>query len=271
MNRASHRFNESIAASRRKERSMHLRTASPFIVTAFTVLLAGCGGLGADLGQLRDGRITATGAGLLVSEDGQARLEGVFSAAPGWVCVHADLLGQPGTVLGCAAVPLGESTNIPVSIDMSRLSWTVHLVLHEDAGVPGQLELPEPDLPARSGLGTQVSIKQVLLSDPAWISVTDQLLGPDRTIVVDRVYTPVPALLVIHDVRDQHVLGFASIRSGENFGVPIVLEERGEVVGVIAELHWDIRDPGQLNLTDPASKDTSGEFMKVPFRLSASN
>jgi len=246
---------------------MHPGRIARFLIVAGMLFLGACQLLDSDFAPAPENEIPVTGEGLYVSEDGQATIEAVVSASSGWLCVHADLIGEPGTVLGCAAVPAGESRNVPVSVATAGLTWTLHLALHVDAGSTGVLEFPGPDEMVLSPLGRPVSVEQILLGDPAWITVQDQPLGSNATVIVDRVYAPVSALLVIHDGRDQRVLGFTPVRTGENLSVPVTLEIRGDVQTLIAELHWDTANLGDLNLTDPASKLASREYMQVLFRL----
>jgi len=233
------------------------------------LVLTGCQGVPQDLATLPDNRIPVTGPGLLVSREGLAAIESVISAEPGWACVQADLLGQPGDVLGCAAVPAGERSNVAISLDARRLTSQVHLVLYRDAGTVGELEVPDPDAPVLTTLGRQVSTEVRLLGDPAWIRVADQPLAQDQSVTVDSVYSPVPALLVIHDARDKRVLGYSPVQRGENLSVRVVLEVRGEPHELMAELHWDVNNVGELNLTDPASEYTDGEYVAVPFQLTS--
>jgi hypothetical protein len=231
-------------------------------------LLGACQGLSSDLPQSGDNRIEINGEGLYVSDAGQTAIDTVSSAGPGWLCIRADDGGNPGPVIGCSApLPAGESQNVPVSLDMTQLTWTFYPTLYVDAGRAGVLEVPAPDVPAVSTFGSSISLRETLLSDPSWITVNDQPLTGGDTVVVQRVYAPVTALLVIHDGRDKHVLGFTPLQIGENRDVAVKLEVRGDLNQVFAELHWDGDNIGKLDVFDPASKTRSGDYLMAYFNL----
>jgi len=109
------------------------------------------------------------------------------------------------------------------------------------------------------------------MADPSWISVEDQTLGEGDTVILKRVYAPAPALLVIHDARDEHTLGFTPLQTGENLNVRVALEIRGEVGEVFAELHWDVNANGELNLSDSAATISSGDYLMEYFDVSRGN
>ncbi len=243
---------------------------SPFVIIFFissAAILAACGDLLQGPVTSPDNHIEINDPGLFVSEDGETIINKVVSAQPGWLCVQADLIGQPGRNLGCSAIPAGESQEVPVSLDLSGLTWTLHPSLFMDNGSQGVLEVPDPDVPVQTPLGRPVTTEAVLLADPAWITVSNQALSADNRVTVERVYAPVPALLVIHDRRDEHVLGYKSLQIGENLTVPVTLEIRGEVQDVFAELHWDSNADGELSLSDPAARVRSGELLMVNFSI----
>ena len=241
------------------------------IFTVLTVSLAGCQGLDSGLGEAPDNHISTSASGLLVSQDGAATVETVVASAPAWICIQADDAGKPGVVLGCSRVSAGESRNVQVEVETAGLTPNVHLVMYEDAGAPGEFEIPEPDSPVLTALGRPVSSEQTLLGDPTWIGVQDQPLGAGNTVSVDRVYSPVPALLVIHDGRDARVLGYTPVDPGVSENVVVSLEVRGEIGAIFAELHWDTRGPGELNLSDPAAKLASGEYLMAHFQVTGAN
>jgi len=240
-----------------------------FLILIFTssFLLAACSDLLAGPASSPDNHIEISENGMYVSEQGDTVIPRVVTAQAGWLCVQADLLGQPGRVLGCSAVPAGENLNVPVSLEIPGLTWTLHPALYLDNGTPGAVEVPDPDVPVQTALGRAVTAEGILLADESWITVSDQPLGEGSTVIVQRVYAPVPALLVIHDLRDEHVMGFKALQIGENLAVPVTLEVRGEARDVFAEMHWDIAADGQLSLSDPAAHLTSGEFLMARFAI----
>ncbi|HUI72429.1 MAG TPA: hypothetical protein VL354_18060 [Spirochaetia bacterium] len=71
----------------------------------------------------------------------------VLSNGPGWLVIHADSKGEPGPVIGYAAVPDGLTRNLSVKINVSHATKVLYAMLHTDAGVVGKYEFPGPDVP----------------------------------------------------------------------------------------------------------------------------
>ena len=91
-----------------------------------------------------------------ISNDGTVLIERVVSPVNGWVVIHADSSGAPGTVIGYAQIAAGETLNVPVPVDGSRVTETLWAMLHEDAGEPGVYEFPGPDAPVTDAQGNVV-------------------------------------------------------------------------------------------------------------------
>jgi hypothetical protein len=236
-----------------------------FSITTFGLLVTGCGDLLTGPMVSPDNHIEIGENGIYVNDNGETLLHRVVVAQPSWVCLQADVIGAPGGILGCSAVPQGENQDITVTIDPTDLTWRLHAALYTDAGNPGANEIPDPDVPVLTALGSPVTSEAVLLADPSWITVSNQALVDGDKVIVERAYAPVPSLLVIHDLRDEAVLGYKALQVGENLSVVIKLEVRGQVKDVFAEMHWDINFDGGLNLSDPAAKLSSGEFYMAHF------
>ena len=85
--------------------------------------------------------------GTLVSVDSVVAIEN------GWLVIHADANGKPGSVLGRTAVPAGMTENVIVVLDEPLTdSATLWAMLHVDKGEVGTYEFPDgPDVPATDG------------------------------------------------------------------------------------------------------------------------
>jgi hypothetical protein len=70
------------------------------------------------------------------------------SDGPGWIVIHADDAGQPGEVIGNAALSDGENTDVSVEIDTEMATETLYAMLHIDDGEEGTYEFPDGDPPA---------------------------------------------------------------------------------------------------------------------------
>jgi hypothetical protein len=88
----------------------------------------------------------------------------VTAAAGGWIVIHADNNGQPGAVVGYAAVNAGENDNVQVTItDPTALTPTLWAMLHVDAGTVGTYEFPGADAPVKDSAGANVMVSFKLL------------------------------------------------------------------------------------------------------------
>lgn len=81
--------------------------------------------------------------------DGQVvTVAAVTAAQAGWMVIHADDSGAPGTVLGQTRVSIGESTDVLVGLEEAvEGEVTLWAMLHVDEGEAGIYEFPGPDGP----------------------------------------------------------------------------------------------------------------------------
>jgi hypothetical protein len=79
--------------------------------------------------------------------DNMVTVDMVVSSGPGWIVIHADDNGSPGTVLGHTAVADGENTNVMVELATEGRTDMLWAMLHQDAGTVGTYEFPGDDAP----------------------------------------------------------------------------------------------------------------------------
>ena len=216
-------------------------------------------------------QIDTEGAGLPILPDGSVTIGLVSSSEPGWVCIHSDKDGQLGQIAGCEAVSAGENENFSIKLDLSKLSFRIHVALYVDKGNPGQMEIPDPDELALTATGIPITFPTTLIGELSWISVEDQALGEGNTVTISRVYTPIPALLVIHDRKgDPRVIGWTVLQAGDNLNVVVTLTEQSRTNQPGAMLHWDGGEPGYKNFNvDPPVRAPGGpdDLLVVHFHL----
>jgi hypothetical protein len=97
---------------------------------------------------------TATAADSIVVKDQKiadntVTIESVTAAKAGWIVIHADNNGQPGDVIGHAAVAGGKSSDVKVTVDSSKAAGKLYAMLHIDAGKIGTFEFPGADEPVK--------------------------------------------------------------------------------------------------------------------------
>lgn len=96
-----------------------------------------------------------TGAGNYVitqnqplAEDGEIVVPLVVTDVPTWVVVRAEAEGEPGEIVGMVLVPAGIHRNLSIDVDTSLATTTLYIILHLDAGTPGEFNFPDGvDLP----------------------------------------------------------------------------------------------------------------------------
>jgi hypothetical protein len=84
-------------------------------------------------------------------EGGAVTVAGVASVGPGWIVIHADDAGKPGTVIGSAPVRDGVSRQVRVEIDRAAATRVLYAMLHADLGAAGVYEFPGADGPVMAG------------------------------------------------------------------------------------------------------------------------
>jgi plastocyanin len=84
--------------------------------------------------------------------DGTVVVDEVVSKGSGWVVIHAQADGKPGSILGYSPVADGINAEVTVAIDASGASETLYAMLHTDGGKVGAWEFPNgPDTPVMVG------------------------------------------------------------------------------------------------------------------------
>lgn len=82
----------------------------------------------------------------------------VISAGKGWIVIHADNGGSPGSILGHSPLEHGLNTNIEITISTSGRTPTMYAMLHTDEDEFGQFEFPGgSDVPVKDELGNVIT------------------------------------------------------------------------------------------------------------------
>ena len=87
-----------------------------------------------------------------------------ITGASGFIAIHADLSGKPGPVVGHAAIPAGDSSDVVVTLDKASPTGAYWPMLHLDAGTIGTYEFPGPDVPVKSG--ADIVMKKITVTVP---------------------------------------------------------------------------------------------------------
>lgn len=87
-----------------------------------------------------------------------------ITGSAGFIAIHSDLSGKPGPVVGHAAIPAGDSSNVAVTLDTPSPTGAYWPMLHLDAGTIGTYEFPGPDVPVKSG--ADIVMKKITVTVP---------------------------------------------------------------------------------------------------------
>lgn len=94
----------------------------------------------------------------MIADDGTVQIARAVVSDSAWIVIHADDSGAPGEVIGYAPIAPGETLNVPVAIEGSRVTGTLWAMLHTDAGQPGVYEFPGEDVPVTDAQGNVVVV-----------------------------------------------------------------------------------------------------------------
>lgn len=108
-------------------------------ICAVTALLFGAASLG-----FADANLDVTTQILKVDK---IIITSVESPSAGWVTIHLNDDGSPGTIIGQVAVNPGTNNFLYVTLDTSIIEPRLIAVLRSDRGTAGLLEVPGPDVP----------------------------------------------------------------------------------------------------------------------------
>ncbi len=204
----------------------------------------------------------------------------VVSDVPGWIVIHTQADGGPGPIIGFAPVAAGENSQVVVTIDAAAATETLYAMLHIDAGVTGEYEFPGPDAPAMDAAGNVVTPPFQLLATGVAVensvTVSDQMLGADGTVMIDEVVSNGPGWLVIHIQADGGpgpIIGFAPVKDGLNSAVPVEIDAGMATETLYAMLHIDAGVTGEYEFPGPdaPATDAAGNVVTPPFTLSGVN
>jgi plastocyanin len=192
--------------------------------------------------------------------DGKVIIAEVVSDGPGWLVIHAQADGKPGTILGYSPVVDGANVDVLVEIDVVNATETLYAMLHTDAGELGTWEFPDgPDAPvvvseqvvtpafAITG-GLAVAKESIVPS----VTVADQDIVED-SVTIAEVVSDGPGWLVIHAQADGEpgpILGYSAVVNGANSAVTVALDASSATETLYAMLHTDAGEVGTWEFPD---------------------
>jgi hypothetical protein len=190
------------------------------------------------------------------------RIAQVVYDSAGWVVVQADNSGQPGAVLGHAAVSAGVRPDVAVTLSRDVVNGErLWATLHVDAGTMGTFEFPGVDMPAVAAGGQPARSSFVISLRDNVVEALSQSPGEVTTLIlVERVFARQDAFVVarLADMNGEpgEILGAMLVSAGlhESFELPTERPMR-DGDEIILTLHADSPADGQFTHRANAAQD----------------
>jgi hypothetical protein len=205
--------------------------------------------------------------------NGAITVERVISEGPGWLAIYSDQDGQPGLIIGFAALEDGLNEAIQIDLIESAVTDQLYARLHEDTTPGDEFDFPGNDpvvryaerMPQATAFRTDLG---------AAVLVHDQTLIDDSA-VVSMVVVPVNAWVAVHAAADDgqpaSMLGRTFVPAGINRNVVVPLDPAPENAIAILVLYKDQGEAEEFDAlgVDPLLTNDDNRLIRVPFAISA--
>jgi hypothetical protein len=120
---------------------------------------------------------------------------------------------------------------------------------------------------------TEAMTQDAMMQGADSVAVSDQKLGSDNSLVIDKVVASVDGWIVIHadaNGKPGMVLGHAAVKKGENDKVKVVLDDTKDLGGAVwAMLHIDAGTIGTYEFSGPDApvKDSGANIVMLSFKV----
>jgi hypothetical protein len=202
-------------------------------------------------------------------DDGRLVIDRVETIQPGWLVIYGDDNGRLGDILGYAEIAQGVNQDVMVEVD--PLQSTPHLFaqLHVDEGESGVFESPGPDRPLQVDSETIAAdfMVEILVHVPS-VTVTDQTLSDEGTVVIDSVVSPQKGWITLHaddDGQPGQMLAYLPVESGESSGLIMSFNWRAATPVLHAVLY---EDDGQTDVFEEPDVDAPVQIDGQPVSAS---
>ena len=201
--------------------------------------------------------------------DGSIVVERVISEGPGWLAIYSDQDGQPGLIIGFAALEDGVNEAVRIDLIESAVTLQLYARLHQDTTPGDEFDFPGNDpvvryedrMPQATAFRTDLG---------AAVVVRDQTLADD-SVVVSMVVVPVNAWVAVHAAADDGqpagMLGRTFVPAGINRNVVVSLDPAPENAPVVLVLYEDQGEAEVFDAlgVDPLLTNADNRLIRVPF------
>ena len=203
--------------------------------------------------------------------DGRISIERAISNGPGYVAIYNEIEGEPGFIIGTAALEEGLNENIPVTLLQSAVTTQLFARLHEDTEPGDAFNFPGQDPPVL--FNNRLPNASAFRTDNgAHVFVGDQRLTEDGAVIIDVVISPVPAWAAVYEEADGEpgaLLGQTWVSAGVNRGVVVELDGPPNSGTLYLIMYQDLGAAEEFEApgVDVALRDGENQPIRVPFTL----
>ncbi len=203
--------------------------------------------------------------------DGTISIERAISDGPGYVAVYNEVEGQPGFIIGTAALEDGLNEQIRVTLLNAAITTQLFARLHHDTEPGDAFNFPGQDPPVL--FNNRLPNASAFRTDNgAHVFVGDQRLTDDGAVAIDVVISPVPAWAAVYQDEDGvpgALLGQTWVPAGVNRDVVIELDGRPDAGTLYLVMYQDLGAVEEFEVpgADVELKDGENRSIRVPFTL----
>jgi hypothetical protein len=207
--------------------------------------------------------------------DGRITVERVISNGPGWLVVYQDAEGNPGLIIGAAALADGLNEQVTVTLPPTSVTEQLFIFLHEDTEPGGGFNFPAAD-PQITYQGRIPNPFTFRTNPGSYVVTRDQALGGEgeTAVVLPYVVADTPVWAVIYTDDDGElgdIVGQTWLPPGITRNVSVSLDPDRLTDTLHAVLHLD---SGALEEFEPAGPDVplqrNRALIRAPFTISRS-
>lgn len=206
--------------------------------------------------------------------DGKFVVERVYSHGPGWLVVYFDNEGQPGLIIGSAALVDGVNEKVEVEIVDTAVTNILHLRLHEDSEPGDGFDFPRVDPPIVYD-GRQVRPYTFNVDPGNYLIVQDQLAvstAETMQVTIPTAVVNLPGWLVIQaddNGLPGDILGYTQLNEGLSQDIAVEIPNDLATDVLYAVLHLDADEIGTFEYPDgnDVPLQRNRRILQMPFRL----
>lgn len=203
--------------------------------------------------------------------DNTISIERVISNGPGYVVIYNEAEGQPGFIIGTAALEDGLNEHVLVSLLPSAITERLFARLHHDSEPGDAFNFPGQDQPVL--FNNRMPNATAFRTDiGAHAFIADQKLGDESTVSIDVIVSPVDLWAAIYDDADGQpgdLVGQTWVPAGVNRQVMVEVDDSSAAGTYHLVLYEDLgtREEFDAPGVDIPLTNDDNRPVRIPFQL----